>query len=200
MARLRGQKLPEFSRGIGVPFPAVRNYVFRATWPGGKHLAAMASAGVDVNWLLTGQAQPATGLESWRSELCIELLGEKVDSSQCAVLGDMRYRETLMAHATALADEFHLRHNEKTGEVLTFEDLMFVTAFWQYHGTMISVDNTGLLDKLAARGEEPEGIATEVMAGVERALDADDTIAELLDKRRKRLLRKAVEREQGGET
>ena len=62
--------------------------------------------------------------------------GGPVDANNCAVLGDARYAAALMVHAQDLADEYHDRHHERTGEILRFDELVCVAAYWQRCGNV----------------------------------------------------------------
>ncbi|MFH1034336.1 MAG: hypothetical protein V1806_07505 [Pseudomonadota bacterium] len=44
-----------FAKEIGIPQGTMKPWLDGESLPGGKHLAAMAKRGIDVNWLLTGQ-------------------------------------------------------------------------------------------------------------------------------------------------
>lgn len=54
----RGVTLRRFSEQTGIPYRSLQNYSLDLSKPTADNLAAMAGVGVDLHWLLLGDAGP----------------------------------------------------------------------------------------------------------------------------------------------
>jgi transcriptional regulator with XRE-family HTH domain len=111
---LRGQSIREFSDATGIPYRTLQDYLGDKSKPGAEQLARIASAGIDVNLLLSGKAR--------RFGYLLEIPAP-ADDEVYYILGDMEVLNAIDRKAKEAITGL-LKEHLKDGEKLSFEELL----------------------------------------------------------------------------
>lgn len=142
----RGFSLRAFSEQTGIPYRTLQKYVANVAAPGAEHLARISNAGVEMNWLVTGEiaSDYAKGL--------------KVDFARPGVAlfcADVNLFKEILGRAIDLAAAYVKRaESEQALDPRSFMNLIFI-----YAGLMIgtgarAAENCAIKTKLSASARE----------------------------------------------
>ena len=156
-ARLRasiersGLSIREFSGLAGLPYRTLQNYLAGDRLPGAEALAQIAGAGVDLNWLVTGQAvQPPEYTSEAPDHLFVSLASAEPDKEQIRTR-DSKARQRqriamqrsgifdfIVRAAASTADDLNAKHVSDTGESMPVIDLVnSLTYFSKLHHAVV---------------------------------------------------------------
>jgi hypothetical protein len=130
----RADTIRAFADELKIPYPTLQNYLLRSRPPHAEHLAKLALAGIDLNWLLTGRQSQVPILAAAGIR---ELRGWEPTEEEALLYADSGLLNMLWQKALELADEFHLRHLDRGEKPLALIDLLTVAG--HYYLLMIKV-------------------------------------------------------------
>lgn len=116
---LRGQSIREFADETGVPYRTLQDYVAGKRRPGADHLIRMASVGIDINWLLTGDVRHA-----------FEALFPDDIGRGSVVAADSRLVDLIWDEALKAADSYLERRAQKSTDLLSARQTFLVVGYY----------------------------------------------------------------------
>ena len=159
-----GLSIRDFSKRTGVPYRTLQNYLAGNRLPDAEHLGRLAGAGIDINWLLTGELRPAM----------LPVLRDGADAEGIEAVGaDTELLARLSLVAQRDADGYAARILDRTGAPLRPSQGLAAIAYYLRLRLRTAAGLARHIETLRRDGYSTELIVDILTGALPAALDAE---------------------------